>query len=246
MGYHGEFTVDVSTGQLEALQIATDDMPQSAKVCSFTSDVHYGIVTLNGVAFQLPSSVDMDVLTFNREHNRTVTHYGDCHEFLGESQLRFDTAPTATASSPAKPTQALQPGLPMQIRITTSIDPRTAWAGDPIEGKLAADIVDEHGKIVAPAGTPVRGRLLRLETWNKPARFYTVALQFQNLNFAGQDYTLNLRSTPPPLPEQRPSSLRQRTYLTNPPISDDPGACRFRLSDDQVNLRNVVTYWLSK
>ena len=115
-----------------------------------------------------------------------------------------------------------------------------------LRGELAADILDDHGMVVAPKGTPVHGRLLRLETWVRPSHFYTVALQFRQLSFAGEDYKLNLRSIMEPLSVHvGKNSIRRRIQLNNPPISDDPAACRFRLNDKQVNLKGVTTFWVT-
>ncbi|MGA8029186.1 MAG: hypothetical protein WB992_18755 [Bryobacteraceae bacterium] len=246
MGYHGEFFVDRSTGELERLSILTDDMPESAQVCSFNSEARYGTTRLNGAEFQLPINVVMDILHLNREQTRTVTQYRECRQFVGESVLRFDNAPAETARTDPRPARTLPAGLQLQIRITSAMNPTTAWAGDPLQGELAADVFDEHGTVLAPRGTPVEGRLLRVETWVRPAHFYTVALQFRGMRVEGEDYKLDLKSTMEPLSSDREQPpVRRRIQLSNPPISDDPAACRFRLSDRQVNLKGVITYWIT-
>jgi hypothetical protein len=247
MGYHGEFTLDVATRELEELRVLTDDMPKSAWVCSFDSTARYGVTLFHGAGFQLPVNVVMNILDVNHQLTRTVTQYRDCHEFLGESVLHFDgSAPARTPSLP-KAVRTLSSGLPVRIRITSRVNPETAWAGDRIEGKLAADVFDEHGMALLPKGTGVVGRLLRLETWVRPAHSYTVALQFEELSLAGEDYRLNLKSVmEPDATNNGQDSIRRRIQLENPPIGDDPAACRFRLTDTGVSLQGVVTYWVTR
>jgi hypothetical protein len=80
----------------------------------------------------------------------------------------------------------------------------------------------------------------------RPSHAYTVALQFRELTSAGEDYRLNLKSLPEPVKaDLARDSMPRRIQLDNPPISDDPGACRFRLNDNQVRLEGVVTYWVT-
>ena len=62
MGYHGKFTVDVPKGELEQLEILTDDMPESAHVCAFDMKTDYKVTLLKGIPFELPASVAIDAL----------------------------------------------------------------------------------------------------------------------------------------------------------------------------------------
>ncbi len=189
MGYHGEFTVDVSAAKLEVLQIVTDEMPEEAEICSFSLELHYERSALLDADFKLPSSVVMDVLTRDRQHKKMVLHYGDCHEFHGESKLRFDSFPSVTHATPsATKGQTLGAGLKLEIRVGSNIKAETAWAGDPINGRLAADVLDEQGNLIAPRGAIVSGRLLRFEILQRPVRSYKVALQFSTLSVGGKQY----------------------------------------------------------
>lgn len=245
MGYHGKFAVDSTTGSLDQLDIVADEIPKSARVCTFDLKAHYGMVSLNGAEFQLPRHVDMDITDPNHEHTRTVTRYQECRQFLGESIVHFDsTTSEITPVGGSRPAKTLPSGLRLQIRIKSSTNPETAWAGDAVRGELANDILDEHGLVIVPKGAPVQGRLLRLESWVRPYRFYTVALQFQELTFANEDYMLNLKSIMEPT-TVGPTSIPRRMQLESPPISDEPGACRFRLDDRRANLKGVITRWMT-
>ena len=246
MGYHGEFTVDMSTNQFQELVITTDDMPEAAAACGFSIKTRYAATLLNGSPFQLPASVLLDVLSLDHEKRRTVTGYENCHEFTAQSSLRFDDAPSAGHSNTPKPERTLPPGLPVRIRIKGGIDPERAWAGDPVEGELAVDIVDSHMKLLVPKGAPARGLLLDAAIMRRPSRSYVVALQFQELRFAGEDYKLNLDSVPEPDPEDvRTNERRGRIQLSNPPISNHVDG-RFLLNSKQVKMKGLMTNWVTK
>jgi hypothetical protein len=245
MGYRGEFLADAITGELEQLDIETEDMPKSAMVCSFNFKARYGTTVLGGNSFRLPTDVVMDVLDIGHEHTKTVTQYQQCHQFKGESVLRFDEAPAASVETPkAQHSKELPAGVRVDIRITSIIKPAAAWAGDPIEGELAKDILDGQRQTLARKGTVVSGRLLRIEHGRRPDS-YTVALQFTQLSVADGEVAFNLTSSAE-LDGSRQSAMPRRIQLDSPPLSEQPGACRFRLSDARVKLKGVVTHWTTK
>jgi len=247
IGYHGEFSVDVSKGELEQLEILTDDMPESAHVCAFNMKTQYKATLLKGIPFELPTSVAMDVLSQSHERSNTITEYHDCHEFHAESVLRFDAAPKETTAEIPMAARTLPAGISLRIRLKSNVAVDSAWAGDPIEGVLVDDIVTSAGKVFVPQGTSVQGLLLRVETVLQPLHSYQGSLQFRELHFAGEEYMLHLKSQPEPVTvDERATGMLRRIQLENPPASDDADACRFRLNDKKVKLQGVVTYWVAE
>jgi hypothetical protein len=247
MGYHGEFTVDVSKGELEQLEILADDMPESAHVCAFNMKTNYKATLLKGIPFELPASVAMDVLSPSHERSNTVTEYHDCHEFQAESVLRFDAAPKETVPEAPMPVRSLPAGISLRIRLKSNVAVDSAWAGDPMKGELAEDVMNPAGQVLIPKGTSVQGLLLRVETVFQPLHSYQISLQFRELHFAGEEYRLNLKSQSElGAVDERATGMPRRIQLENPFTADDPQACRFRLNDKKVKLRGVVTNWVTK
>jgi hypothetical protein len=245
MGYHGEFTVDPVSPSIQRLTVIAEEaeVPESASFCSLHLDSRYQVVNLNGKGFRLPATVELTLLDRNREVKRTSTRYQACHEFLAESQLRFDNSPTISAPTGAapRPLKELPPGLRVAIRITSNTNPADSWGGDPVTGELSDDLTDEHGVVLAAKGTLVQGRLLRMATLSNPRRGYTAVVQFDQL----ADYSLDLRSV---IDKSSPGStlMPRRIQLDNPPISNDSAACRFRLNDQQANLKGALTHWVTR
>jgi hypothetical protein len=245
MGYHGEFTVDPVSHSIQRLAVIAEEseIPESASFCSLHLDARYQVVSLNGNAFRLPAAVEMTLLDRNREVKRTSTRYQACHEFLAESQLRFDDSPAIAASTGAAPhpLKELPPGLRVAIRITSNTNPANSWGGDPVTGELSDDLTDEHGTVLAAKGTFVQGRLLRMETLFNPRRAYTAVVQFDQL----ADYSLRLKSV---IDTSSPGSalMPRRIQLDNPPISNDLAACRFRLNEQQASLKGALTHWVTR
>lgn len=246
MGYHGQFTVDVSSQELKTLTVETDDMPSAAHICGFRLDLQYTTVAINGWRLQLPLRAAMDVLNPSHQRITSSTQYAQCREFHSESALRFDGGSSPTEKRERTAPLRLAAGLRLQIRIDSDINPQTAWAGDAVEGSIAADVVDQQGHVLIRKDTPVEGRLVRVESWERPARFYTVEIQFERLTTSAHAYLLHLRSMPPE-PEQHSSlgRLRQRVYLYSPPSSERLDTCRFRINGRNSNLKGAVTFWIT-
>jgi hypothetical protein len=183
----------------------------------------------------------MTLLDRNREIKHTSTTYQACRQFLAESQLRFDDSPASSALATPHQLKELPPGLKVAIRIMSDTNPANSWGGDPVTGELSDNLTDEHGTVLAAKGTPVKGRLLRMETFFKPQRSYAATIQFDQV----ADYRLHLKSVIK-TNAQGSIFMPRRLQLDNPPISSDPAACRFRLSDKQASLKGALTHWVTR
>jgi hypothetical protein len=243
LGYHGEFTVDPVNHSLQKFTVIAEEreVPESAHFCSLHLDTRYEMVNLDGNGFRLPATVEMTLLDRNREIKHTSTTYQACRQFLAESQLRFDDSPASSALATPHQLKELPPGLKVAIRIMSDTNPANSWGGDPVTGELSDNLTDEHGTVLAAKGTPVKGRLLRMETFFKPQRSYAATIQFDQV----ADYRLHLKSVIE-TNAQGSIFMPRRLQLDNPPISSDPAACRFRLSDKQANLKGALTHWVTR
>ena len=243
LGYHGEFTVDPVSHSLQKLTVIAQEkeVPESARFCNLHLDTRYQVVNLNGKDIGFPATVEMTLLDRNREIKRTSTRCQACHQFLAESELRFDGSIASSARTPPHPLKELPPGLTVAIRITSDTNAANSWGGDPVVGELSDNLTDDHGTVLATKGTPVKGRLLRMETFLKPRRSYGATIQFDQV----ADYSLHLKSV---IETNSPgSSFRpRRLQLDNAPVSSDPAACRFRLIDKQANLKGALTHWATR
>ncbi len=69
----------------------------------------------------------------------------------------------------------------IEIALLTPIDSSISAVGDPVEAKLMRSLKD-HGKIIAPKGALLRGRLTRLR---RESGSYTFAINFDSMEFPG-------------------------------------------------------------
>jgi hypothetical protein len=164
MGYEGTVFADPETSDLVKLRIRTEQPPEETGVCELNQDLEYTRAHLNGSDFLLPSDAQVTVIhTDGTEAQNRIT-YSACHEFHGESTVRFDYSSGAERAAAGRPTPtapiSLPAGLPFKVIFTDRIDAATAAAGDLIRGRLKTAIRDRNDQLLVAEGTAVTGRIL--------------------------------------------------------------------------------------
>jgi len=130
-GYYGSILVDPRTADLERLTVHTERLPPETGSCEASTTLDYTRVRLNGAEFLLPNRGQLQILDANGMDLRNSTVYSGCHEFLGESTLRFDaqSEPGAPAAGKAASEGELPAGLPFTIALSSSVDQTAAPRG---------------------------------------------------------------------------------------------------------------------
>jgi hypothetical protein len=119
------------------------------------------------------------VLPDGREIENTTT-LANCREYAGESRVTYDTPEPQpsmrAAAAPDKP-RAFAAGLRFRLSLVRPIDSATAAAGDSFEARLVAPLRDSRQRLVAPAASLVRGRILRVEAFHTKPREVVLVLR---------------------------------------------------------------------
>jgi hypothetical protein len=194
MGFDGEFWVDKESGDLVRLTVEIVNPPRESEVCSAGSEMLYQRVRIGDADFMLPEVTRLHMLYTGGNEAHNETRYQSCHEFLGESTLRFD-APSAIPESIAKKKEPLEipPDLVLRIALATPIDSAKAAAGDPVDAKLVEPLLDGSRKVLLRAGTIVHGRIMRLEQRFLPLRIFLLGLRFDAIEVEGLRQPVSLR-----------------------------------------------------
>ncbi len=95
VGYSGSFWVARDTLDLMRLIISADDLPPQLKMAYDLSIIDYGPVSIGGTRFPLPLRSKWETKDVFGEEARNITTFASCHEFIGESVLKFDDAESA-------------------------------------------------------------------------------------------------------------------------------------------------------
>jgi hypothetical protein len=220
--------------------VHTEALPPETGSCESSSTLDYSRVRLNGADFLLPSRAQLHILDANSTDMENSTVYSACHEFLGESTLRFDSGPELEANSPNQSSGAadLPAGVPFTIALTNNIDQTNAAAGDKIAAKLTAAIVDAQHHVLAPKGTVVTARIVQVRRFYEPAPSLRLVIKLETMDIAGTGRPLLARpDSRVPVSSVGSNALRRRGPLTTTRLDNqDPQAAVFTFWDTSGSL----------
>jgi hypothetical protein len=274
-GYDGSVLADPKTGDLVRLVIRTTQLPADSGSCQATTTLDYSRVRLNGSDFLLPREAQLDILNTDGSELRNRTAYASCHEFRGESAIKFDApAPdpngAAASNSPSAKTAAsalvLPAGLKFSLIFQRPIDTAAAAAGDRIEATLKTAIRDASAKaVLVPEGAEVTARIVLLEHFPGPPSSIRMQVKLEAVNVGGTRVPLRARMAQPwmDVRDQTPGELRppgSSTMGAPPPgrqlqqrmqlgsLSSDPSVALFEFRDvkpDFVIKGGLESKWVT-
>jgi hypothetical protein len=187
VAYDGTFLIDPKTFDLVRLTVHAIQIPEELG-CDITTTVDYRSLRINNSEFFLPSDVDLRVVEADGAEAENRTVFTGCHEFLGESTLRFDDAPAqpVTNQQASFKILPLPPGQQFRFALTRAIDPATAAAGDQVNATLTSPIKDKRGRVLVPKGAAVTGRIVQIMwRYGLQSESLTLALKLETVEAGG-------------------------------------------------------------
>ncbi len=163
--YDGTLWVDPKTYDLSRLTIRAL-LPPEVGACEANTTVDYGRTRINNSEFLLATEARLHILKSDGGEFEDRTVFSGCHEFLGESVLRFDVPSEATRIAAPAVSIKSQPfpfGLPLTVVLTESINSATAAAGDRIKGTLKRAISEKSKGVLIPKDTPMVAQIVLIE-----------------------------------------------------------------------------------
>ncbi len=232
--YHGSFYAAPATAQLKRLVVEATEFP-SQDICRVTDTMDYSRLKIGSGEFLLPQVSKMVVLYRSGEETLNETKYSGCHEFTGQSTLRFDDPeePNSAANEAKAALRALPAKTHIRVKVDPPVNSDVAAAGDPITGVVERE-VKEKGAVVVRTTDKLHGRVLRLEQTMVPEPRWTVAIRFDSIERDGVEQPIVLK--PVDDGDRSPQALRMvgRRMQTPTPRatpSRPPGAGLFILGD---------------
>jgi len=269
VGLKGSFWVDPRTYDLIRLDLNAYDMPPTLPLTELATSIHYGRKIIgNQLNVLLPETADVRMVKNSGEISQDQVDFTHCRVFGAESTVNFNPSGAAGASfSAASIDDTLRPlpgGLKVAVKIRTRISGDTT-VGTLIDGVVASDAKEKHA-VVIPAGSPVRGRVRRLERYTDPFPYFVVGLEFTEVEIQGIRHIfyadlVKIDSAPgveetlltgndgvaAPRPDlQAPSSVttltKERIFVHNL-----PGVASFFVLGDKLDLpQNFRTVWKTR
>ena len=140
----------------------------------------------------LPESAELRLVKHSGEIQRNRIDFTHCRVFGAESSINFgspDSAEQTPRFAVASIDDTLRPlpgGLQIAVKLRSRISADMA-VGALIDG-VVSDNVPAKGAVIIAAGSPVRGRVRRLERYTDPSPYFVVALEFTEVELQGIRY----------------------------------------------------------
>jgi hypothetical protein len=183
-GYRGIFHIDPVREEVTDLRMETAILPEAAFTCQSRTQVEFTMTAIGGGVFPMASRARQQFIASDGNEAINLTHFSDCREYVGESTIRFgdDSAPAAaTKGAPSsRPDPVVPRNLDFSIELTAPIDTATAAAGDRFIGRLRSAL-----RTLAPAGSRVEGRILRVQVTHHPPESALVVLRPESVEVRG-------------------------------------------------------------
>ena len=238
IGYSGTFQLNSETGEVVRMTIQTAELPALTGQCTAITNLDFGMTTIGGSQFMMPARASQ---RFVARDNHEVTNdiaIADCREYRGESTISFPGEPQLPmnrAETPVKNSLPLPDDLHFTLELTTPIRSDTAAAGDSFAGRLTRPLRDAKHKVLAPAGSVVEGRLLRVECFHTPPLEVIMVLKLRTLEVNGakvplaavRDWKLALAA----------GGNRRKGWRVALPLQGEQPAAAFEFAGEHVVLK---------
>jgi hypothetical protein len=206
VGLHGSYWADPETYDVVSLKLDAEDIPPTLPITEAVTRINYARTGVgNNLVLLLPQSADLRLVKFNGEINHNRIEFTHCRVFGAESTINFsatDSAEQAPRFAVASVDDTLRPlpgGLQISVKLISRISSDMS-VGALIEGVVVGN-VPAKGALVIAAGSPVRGRIRRLERYTDPMPHFVVALEFtevalQQIRYRFYASLVDIESTP--------------------------------------------------
>ncbi len=256
--YEGSFLVDSDKAELVRLIVRSSKLPTDSYACSVSNTLDYSRVHLKDFDALLPREVLLRVIHTDGSESNNRTVFSGCHEFLGESTIRYDAADEPAAGegvarvAAAKPAIAIPAGLQFRVALVQEVDTETAAAGDPLKAKLLTPIMDGK-KEIAPKGAPVTARIVRMREYYgrspSPSALVEIRLdiKLESVEIAGVSSSLTaVLMNAKGFNKSKPGALNQRMELGMlAGLEERSVVFQFKNVRRPYRVRGLESFWMT-
>jgi hypothetical protein len=179
VGFSGSFWVGTETLDVLRLDLRTSGIPPHMDIQQADSTIEYGRMRIGNSDFLLPQTTETTVLFRDGFRNRNHTRYSACHQYVGESTIRFGESEEASSGAPREPSRGAEPQVPPGLSIDTVLAEPLEFSqcavGDAVT--LVAASPARSGDFRVPKGALLRGRVVRFVEHAQPEPLVVLGLR---------------------------------------------------------------------
>jgi hypothetical protein len=192
VGQEGSFWVDPQSLDLIRLEARAIDFPPFLPLIESSFQVAYARMQIGSNNALLAQDGSVYMLKLSGEESYNHLDFTHCRAFSAQSAIQFGESPdpakpapanaAPNLSAPGSVTEAVPPFLQVTLELATPVTDKDS-VGTLIQAKISGDVIRKN-KIVVPDGSPVRGRIRRLERYQTGNEFI-VGLEFSEVEVGG-------------------------------------------------------------
>lgn len=191
VGLHGAYWVDAASYDVVRLDVIAEDIPPTLPITEMTTSIRYAPVRVgNDLVLLLPESAESRITRFSGKVDFNRMEFTHCRVFGAETTVSFgdgtEAEPRFGVSSVDDTLRTLPAGLQIAVKLATRIS-GDMTVGTLIDGAVAGNVTAK-GKVIVAAGSPVLGRVRRLERYTNPFPYFVVGLEFTEVQAEGIRY----------------------------------------------------------
>jgi hypothetical protein len=210
--YSGSVWIDPEA--LTVVRVAVRAEPSELPVASINNVIDYAPMRIGSNEFLLPRSSELAIADLESQEYRNLSRFTGCRQYAVESSISFDTpADAAPALHEKAPDLTLPPAVTLDVQLESPISFEQSAVGDPVTARL--DRAVQAGGISLPKGATLSGRILKLDRYYQPAKFFSVGLEFSSMTFGGTRAAFRARLVGPAL---KIRERRESTFSDTAPM----------------------------
>jgi hypothetical protein len=268
VGLRGSYWAEAETGDVLRLEINAEDFPPTLPTTEMAAGITYARTRLSdNLTVLLPGSADVRMVKSSGEIHHDRIGFTHCHVFGAESTISFEAvdsakdAPHFAVASTDETLRSLPGDLQIAVKLHSPITGDMA-VGALIDGEVLLTVA-RKGKGPIPAGSPVRGRIRRLERYTQPSPYFIVALEFTEIEVQGvrHRFDADIVQIDPPHELGTTLSFREKSATSGHTVAgelttrswetatthDLPGVATFFVRGSSLDLRpGLHTVWRTR
>jgi hypothetical protein len=190
VGLRGSYWIDPETLDVLRLELNADDIPSTLPLSELVTRIDYARTRLaNDVDLLLPQAADFRFVKSSGEISHNRVEFTHCRVFQAESTIDY-TEPGSPSQPPRFGAIALDDtlrtlpgGMQVAVKLRGRITGDMA-VGTLIDGEVAGNVTAKRATLI-PSGSPVRGRIRRMERYTDPFPYFIVGLEFTEVEIQG-------------------------------------------------------------
>ena len=190
VGLRGSYWIDPETLDVLRLELNADDIPSTLPLSELVTRIDYARTRLaNDVDLLLPQAADFRFVKSSGEISHNRVEFTHCRVFQAESTIDY-TEPGSPSQPPRFGAIALDDtlrtlpgGMQVAVKLRGRITGDMA-VGTLIDGEVAGNVTAKRATLI-PSGSPIRGRIRRMERYTDPFPYFIVGLEFTEVEIQG-------------------------------------------------------------